>query len=185
MTRVYTIGHSTRALSEYLALLREHGISCLVDVRRWPASRRHPHFAREALADALGREGIEYRHEEHLGGYRKPREDSPNTWWRTRGFQAYADHMEEPVFRRALERVIQSADRAPTAIMCAEATPWRCHRQLISDALVARGHDVIHILGPERAEPHELNENARLLKDGRLIYPEADADQMRLFREED
>ncbi|NIQ55866.1 MAG: DUF488 family protein, partial [Gammaproteobacteria bacterium] len=144
MATIYTIGHSTRGADELIDLLREHGVTRLVDVRRFPTSRRHPHFSRDPLAAALEGVGIDYAHEGDLGGYRTPRQDSPNTAWRARGFQAYADHMETEGFRAALERLEEAAERAPTAIMCAEAVPWRCHRQLIADALVARGHRVIH-----------------------------------------
>lgn len=170
MARIYTIGHSTRSREELLELLREHHIARLVDVRRFPGSRRHPHFARQALSASLPAAGIEYAHEPGLGGYRKPRLDSPNTAWRAAGFRAYADHMDSDEFREVLGRLIDHAEEKATAIMCAEAVPWRCHRQLISDALVARGHEVVHILGPDKTDAHELNPNARLLADDRLEY---------------
>lgn len=171
MAVIYTIGHSTRRLEDFLPLLRQHGIDVLVDVRRFPTSRRHPHFAREALADALRSAGIEYIHEPEMGGRRSARPDSPNTAWRTKGFQGYADHMDSPGFRAALERVLVVASERATAVMCAEITPWRCHRQLIADALVARGHRVRHIVTSDRVEEHALNPSARVLADGRLIYP--------------
>lgn len=171
LTAIYTLGHSTRTLDDVLALLREHGIRLLVDVRRFPTSRRHPHFRREALAAALEAAGVRYRHEPDLGGWRSARADSPNTWWTARGFQGYADHMDTPEFRAALERLAHDGRRTATAILCAEVTPWRCHRQLIADALVARGVPVIHILAPGRTERHELNPHARVLEDGKLIYP--------------
>jgi uncharacterized protein (DUF488 family) len=177
MARIYTVGHSTRSIDEFLALLREHGIACLVDVRRFPTSRHHPHFTKEALDASLAAAGIDYVHEPDMGGYRKPRPDSPNRAWRVAGFRGYADHMETPEFQAALERVIEQAGRAPTAIMCAEFTHRRCHRQLISDALVARGLEVIHVLGPRKIQPHALNPHARVLEDGRLVYPEPSADQ--------
>lgn len=167
---IYTIGHSTRTLDDFLALLWEHGIRLVVDVRRFPTSRRHPHFRREALAAALEAAGVCYRHELDLGGWRAAREDSPNTWWTARGFQGYADHMSTPEFRAALGRLLDDGRRTATAILCAEITPWRCHRQLIADALVARGESVWHILAPGRTERHELNPHARVLEDGRLIY---------------
>ncbi len=175
---MYTIGHSTRSLVELLDLLQEHEVEWLVDVRRFPASRRHPHFAGEALAESLPAAGIEYVHEPEMGGYRKPKPDSPNTAWRVKGFQAYADHMQSPEFQEALERLTARARESTTAIMCAEAVPWRCHRQLISDALVARGHEVVHILAPAKVDRHELNPDARSLEDGRLIYPEEQIDLM-------
>lgn len=172
MSSVYTIGHSTRSLGELIGLLRQHETERLIDVRRFPKSRRHPHFAGAALAESLPAAGIEYLHEPDMGGYRKPQADSPNTAWRVKGFRAYADHMGSAAFREALDRLVAYAQDGRTAIMCAEAVPWRCHRQLISDALVARGHEVFHILGPERTDRHELNPDARVLEDGRLIYPE-------------
>ncbi|MEE8551343.1 MAG: DUF488 domain-containing protein [Gemmatimonadota bacterium] len=183
MTRIFTLGHSTRSAAEFVGLLSEHGITCLVDVRRFPGSRRHPHFAREALAGALRTVRIAYAHEPDLGGYRKLQGDSPNAAWRTAGFRAYADHMDTPQFRTALARVVERAEQSVTAIMCAEAVPWRCHRQLISDALVARGHDVVHILAPGKIETHTLSEHARALPNHRLVYPELPADQVGLFPE--
>jgi len=181
MARIYTLGHSTRGIDEFLALLHEHGIVCLVDVRRFPTSKRYPHFAKQALHASLRAAGMEYTHEPDMGGYRKPRPDSPNTAWRVAGFRGYADHMDTPEFQAALQRVIERARRAPTAIMCAEATYRRCHRQLISDALVARGFEVIHILGPGRTQPHALNPAARVLDDLRLTYPEPPSDQISLL----
>jgi uncharacterized protein (DUF488 family) len=167
---IHTVGHSTRTLLDLVALLRGHGIERVVDVRRFPASRRHPHFAGEALAAALRAEGIDYRHEPDLGGRRTPRRDSPHTAWRIEGFRGYADHMETPAFGQALARLLELAGEAATAILCAEALPWRCHRQLIADALVARGVDVRHILGPGPAERHALSAAVQVLANGRLLY---------------
>jgi uncharacterized protein (DUF488 family) len=167
---VHTVGHSTRELADFLSLLRAHRIRRLVDVRRYPASRRYPHFAREALTEALGAEGIDYRHEADLGGRRTGRRDSPHTAWRSPSFRAYADHMDTPAFRAALGRLVELGREAPTAILCAEAVPWRCHRQMISDALVARGIEVRHILGPGPAEPHALHPAVEVRPDGRLVY---------------
>ncbi|MBI2072207.1 MAG: DUF488 domain-containing protein [Gemmatimonadetes bacterium] len=130
MALLYTIGHSTHTLEEFLALLRQHAIKVLVDVRRFPTSRRHPHFVREALAEALRGAGVEYVHEPQLGGWRSARPDSPNTAWRTKGFQGYADHMGTPEFGTALARIVALGSERATAVMCAEITPWRCHRQL-------------------------------------------------------
>ena len=189
MRTLYTLGHSTRSMEDFLALLREYAIACLVDVRRFPGSRRHPHFAGGALAAALGAAGIEYAHEADLGGYRKSTgADSPNTAWRSASFRAYADYLDTDQFRSALQRLIgrvgkgaREAGARATAIMCAEAVPWRCHRQLISDALVARGLEVLHILEPGKSRAHELNAAARLLGDGRLVYPAPPPEQMGLF----
>ena len=167
---VYTIGHSTRELAELLELLRTHAIRQLVDVRRYPVSRRHPHFAKESLGAALGADGVRYRHEPDLGGRRTGRPDSPHTAWRSPGFRAYADYMETPAFGAALARLADLAQAAPTAILCAEAVPWRCHRQLIADALVARGVPVRHILDPGPAPMHALDPAAQVRPDGRLVY---------------
>ncbi len=165
-------------------MLSEHGIRVLVDVRRFPASRRHPQFGREALAASLAAAGIEYVHEPDLGGRRAARPDSQHTAWRVEAFRGYADHMETPEFAAALERLMRRAAGTPTAILCAEAVPWRCHRRLISDALVARGVEVLHILGPGHAGPHELDANARVLPGGRLLYAGPAGDQPSLFSAE-
>jgi uncharacterized protein (DUF488 family) len=175
---IHTIGHSTRDLAELLALLRAHGIRRLVDVRRYPGSRRHPHFARDALAAALRADGIDYHLEPDLGGRRAGRRDSPHTAWRSASFRAYADHMDTPAFGAGLGRLVALGTEAPAAILCAEAVPWRCHRQLIADALVARGTEVRHILGPGSTVPHQLHPSAHVQRDGRLLY----ADSPPLFR---
>jgi uncharacterized protein (DUF488 family) len=173
---LFTVGHSTRSAGELIALLREAGIERLVDVRRFPGSRRHPQFGREALTAALAAAGIEYRHAPDLGGRRTPRPDSPNTAWRVAAFRGYADHMETPEFQAALGGLLAAAAERPTAILCAEAVPWRCHRRLIADALAARGVEVVHLLAPGRREPHALHPDARMLPGGRLVYPaEGDA----------
>lgn len=168
--RVMTIGHSTRPLDEFLELLAIHGVTGVADVRTIPKSRRHPHFAREALEATLGARGLAYAHFPDLGGLRKPRADSVNGGWRHPGFRAYADHMQTDGFREALHALLAFASERLTAVMCAEAKWWQCHRQLIADALTARGVEVRHILS--RGEPpiHELTPFARL--DGtRLTYP--------------
>jgi uncharacterized protein (DUF488 family) len=177
---IYTVGHSTRPAAELLALLAENGIALLTDVRRYPASRRHPQFSRQALAESLREQGIDYLHEPDLGGRRTPRPDSPNTAWRVAAFRGYADHMASPEFERALERLIENGARKPTVILCAEALPWRCHRRLIADALVARGIPVLDILAPGKAEAHVLNPDARRQPDGRLLYPAGGGEQGRL-----
>ncbi|HET9986670.1 MAG TPA: DUF488 domain-containing protein [Longimicrobiales bacterium] len=171
MARIYTIGHSTRSIDEFVELLRAHGVDTLVDVRRHPGSRRQPQFGRDTLPPALEAAGIAYRHEEELGGRRAPAPDSPNGWWRNEQFRGYADHMATPGFQAALDRLIERAERETQAIMCAEAVPWRCHRSLTADALVARGVDVAHIVGPGRAEPHLLNPAARVGAGGSVTYP--------------
>lgn len=168
---VYTIGHSTRDFAEFLRLLESQGIRRVVDVRRYPASRRHPQYARAALEQALGAAGIAYAHEEDLGGRRQPLPDSPNTGWRSQSFRGYADYMDSDAFRAALARLIALAGQSRTAVMCAEAVPWRCHRQLIADALLARDHDVGHILSVDRVDAHRLTPFARIESDGRVRYP--------------
>ncbi|HEY3567772.1 MAG TPA: DUF488 domain-containing protein [Thermoanaerobaculia bacterium] len=181
MPPVFTVGHSTRPIEDLLALLSEHGVQTLVDVRRFPGSRRHPQYSRDALAASLAAAGIQYVHEPGLGGRRAARPDSPHTAWRVDAFRGYADYMETPEFQAALERLIQRASEETVAILCAEAVPWRCHRRLISDALVARGVQVMHILSPGRANPHELDSNARLLPGGRLLYAGPEDPQASLF----
>jgi uncharacterized protein (DUF488 family) len=158
---LFTVGHSTRGIGELLGLLAEHGIETLVDVRRYPASRRHPQFSREALAASLAGAGVAYVHELDLGGRRQPQPDSPNTAWRVAAFRGYADYMGSEPFAAALGRLLASAARSRTVMMCAEAVPWRCHRRLIADAATAAGAEVIHLLGPGRAERHQLDANAR------------------------
>jgi uncharacterized protein (DUF488 family) len=166
---IFTIGHSTRPLDELVALLARNRVSQLADVRTVPKSRRHPHFVREALTESLPRAGIAYRHMPGLGGLRKPRPDSTNTAWRNEGFRGYADYMQTPAFAAALDELLEWAAR-PTAIMCAEAVWWQCHRQLIADALVARGVTVRHIMSAAPPQPHHLTEFARV--DGtRVTYP--------------
>jgi uncharacterized protein (DUF488 family) len=166
---VYTVGHSTLSLEQFLGLLRAHGIGGVADVRRYPASRRHPHFAREALGASLARSGLAYSWLEALGGRRRGRAHSPHLAWRNDAFRAYADHMDTDEFRSGLAQLVALMETRATAILCAEAVPWRCHRQLVADALVARGFGVRHVLGPGPAEPHRLTPFARL--DGeRLIY---------------
>lgn len=167
---VLTVGHSTRPLDELLALLAAHRIEALVDVRRFPGSRRHPQYSRDALAVSLAAAGIAYRHDPRLGGRRAPRPDSPHTAWRNPSFRAYADHMDTAEFRAALADLAAASTTRRTAVMCAEAVPWRCHRRLIADALTATGREVLHLLGPSRAEVHQLHEDAEVLEDGRLLY---------------
>jgi uncharacterized protein (DUF488 family) len=168
---VYTIGHSTREFSEFLELLESQEIRHVVDVRRYPASRRYPQYARATLEQALGVAGVTYTHEVDLGGRRQPRPDSPHTGWRSLSFRGYADYMDTDAFEAALGRLIAHAQQSRAAVMCAEAVPWRCHRQLIADALVARGHEVGHILSPDRVDAHRLTPFARVISDGRVRYP--------------
>ena len=167
---IFTVGHSTRHQDELIAILKEAGVELLVDVRRFPGSRRHPQFGQEALRAGLGVAGIAYRHEPDLGGRRDLRPDSPNTAWRVAAFRGYADHMASRDFQSALERLV-APPRIPTAVMCAEALPWKCHRQLIADALVARGVEVVHLLGPGQRQTHMLHPAAVGRPDGVVTYP--------------
>jgi uncharacterized protein (DUF488 family) len=167
---IYTVGHSTHTSAEFLELLLAHNIRQLADIRTMPRSRRHPQFTREALANFLGAHSITYRHFPELGGLRKPRPDSINTGWRHGGFRGYADYMQTPEFQRSLEALEQFALGGRTAVMCAEARWWQCHRRLLADALVSRGEPVRHILTTAEPKPHEMSEFARV-QDGRVIYP--------------
>jgi uncharacterized protein (DUF488 family) len=168
---IYTIGHSTRPLDAFLELLAAHDIRQVVDIRSFPASRRHPQYGKEALAASLRGRSIGYRHEPSLGGRRTPRRDSHNTAWKSAGFRGYADHMQTSEFQEALDALIRAVQEGPrTAIMCAEAVWWRCHRQLVADALLARGVEVRHITSSSEAARHELTDFARV-EDGRISYP--------------
>ncbi|SRR6266480_2648852 len=168
--RIWTIGHSTRTIGEFISLLEKHGIKLLADVRLLPGSKRYPQFNKETLAHSLGKVAIRYEHFPELGGRRKPREDSPNTAWRNASFRGYADYMETEQFQNGVKHLLdRAADAGPTAIMCAEAVWWRCHRSLISDYLKARGIKVIHILDTNKTEPHPYTSAARIVN-GKLTY---------------
>jgi uncharacterized protein (DUF488 family) len=159
---LFTLGHSTRSLDDFLTLCRAHGLQRIVDVRRFPASRRHPHFARDPLAAALGAAGLAYEWCPDLGGRRSRRKDAPPSGWRVPAFAAYADHMRSPLFTGAITHVLEVARRAPTAIMCAEAFPYQCHRRLISDWVTLHGTPVVHLLDATRREGHRVTDFARL-----------------------
>jgi uncharacterized protein (DUF488 family) len=167
---LFTVGHSTRGLDELVELLREHGITLLADVRTAPGSRRMPHFTKAALAADLPARGVEYVHVPELGGLRRPRPDSPNAGWRNESFRGYADHMADPEFAAALERLVGWGRDRHVTVMCAEAVPWRCHRSLIADALLVRGVPVTHVIGPGRTQPATLTPFARV-EGGRITYP--------------
>jgi uncharacterized protein (DUF488 family) len=175
--RIWTVGHSTRSLEDFVTLLCAHQIEALADIRHYPGSRRLPHFNRDALAASLAEAGIEYRHIVRLGGRRKPAADSPNTAWRSDAFRGYADYMATDEFRAGLSELLELTAAQPTAIMCAEAVWWRCHRSLVSDLLKSDGHEVLHIASPTRAEPHPWTTAARV-EAGRLSYS-ADAPSAR------
>jgi uncharacterized protein (DUF488 family) len=167
---VLTIGHSTRTIESFIELLQGHGVQRLVDVRTIPRSRHNPQFNSESLASALPAAGISYEHMKELGGLRHPRADSTNTGWKNSSFRGFADYMQTAPFEIALEKLIEVASRQQTAIMCAEAVPWRCHRSLIADALSARGVQVEHIMGPGKTRPHELTAFA-VVEGSRVLYP--------------
>ena len=197
--RIWTIGHSTRGIDEFISLLKENLIKLLVDVRAWPGSKRYPQFNKDALAESLNAHGIRYEHFPELGGKRKSKPDSRNTAWRNASFRAYADYMETEQFQKGIERLLDVAGQGAAgrhrtdspwrtwaaaepkhdggeavipcavAIMCAEAVWWRCHRSLIADYLKARGVEVLHILGANKVEPHPYTSAARIVN-GKLSY---------------
>ena len=186
LNRIYTIGHSTRTLDELVSLLGEHGVTRLGDIRRYPGSRRHPHFSRESLEQTLPSHGIDYIHFEDLGGRRSPAKDSRNAAWENEQFRGYADYMGTREFHAAVDRLVEwrtdnpvcpdASDRQDclsstfTAVMCAEAVPWRCHRNLLSDELVRRNIEVLHIIGSGSVQAHQLSRMARVESD-RVTYP--------------
>jgi uncharacterized protein (DUF488 family) len=170
ITRIWTIGHSTRKIDIFLSLLEENGIKAVADVRMFPGSKRYPQFGRDALAKSLGEHGIRYEHFSELGGRRKGNPDSKNTAWRNESFRGYADYMETENFRKGITRLVDLVDQSgPSAIMCAEAVWWRCHRSLISDYLKALGVEVIHIHDRGKVEPHPFTSAAQIVN-GELSY---------------
>jgi uncharacterized protein (DUF488 family) len=169
--RILTIGHSTHPLDAFVALLRQHDIALLADVRIFPRSRRHPHFNDHALAADLPAQGIAYRHFKALGGRRRPRPDSPNRGWEVDAFRAYADHALTPGFAAALNDLTAVADEAPTAVMCAEGLWWQCHRRLIADRLLVAGWTVCHIGADGALAEHALPPFAVPQPDGTVLYP--------------
>jgi uncharacterized protein (DUF488 family) len=171
---IFTIGHSNRTAEAFLALLRAHRIERVADIRTIPRSRRNPQFNRDALRARLRARRVAYRHLPALGGLRHPRADSRNRGWRNASFRGFADYMETTEFAAGLERLIGLAREKRTAMLCAEAVPWRCHRSLVADALLIRGIPVAHILSGKRARAHALTPFARVRK-GRISYPAEDA----------
>jgi uncharacterized protein (DUF488 family) len=166
---VHTIGHSTRSIEDFLALLANHSIEVLIDVRRWPSSRRYPQFGGKALEGSLNKDGIHYIWRGDLGGFRKPSADSQNTAWKVGAFRAYADFMLSPEFERIIQELEELAANKKIAIMCAEAVPWRCHRQLLADAFLIRGFSVRHIMD-DGCHEHHLPPFA-VSKGTKIFYP--------------
>jgi len=167
---IYTVGHSTHPIEEFIALLQAHGVKRLVDVRTIPKSRHNPQFMKDALATSLRAAGISYRWMRVLGGLRHTHEDSPNGGWRNASFRGYADYMQTPEFAAAVDDLVAHAKHDDLAIMCSEAVPWRCHRSLIGDALLVRGVKVLDIMSKTSARPHELTPFAHV--DGTdITYP--------------
>jgi uncharacterized protein (DUF488 family) len=166
---IWTVGHSTRSAEEFNEVLHAHQIEALVDVRSFPGSRRYPHFNKPQLSRQLDSIGLLYLHSPSLGGRRRPSPDSKNTAWKNSSFRAYADHMESEEFQKGIETLLELAPTKRTAIMCAEALWWRCHRSLIADFLKAKGVEVLHILDARKTESHPYTSAARIV-DGRLSY---------------
>ncbi|MBD8880074.1 MULTISPECIES: DUF488 family protein, N3 subclade [Rhodanobacter] len=166
---IWTIGHSTRTLEEFLALLAAYSIEAIADVRRFPGSRRQPQFARDAFAASLSTHGIAYQWFPPLGGRRRARPDSPNTAWRNAAFRGYADHLASAEFAEGLAELLAFAARQRTAVMCAEAVWWRCHRSIIADVLKQRGVEVIHILDLHHGVVHPWTSAAQI-ENGKLSY---------------
>ena len=175
---ILTIGHSTRALDDFVDMLRANDVTVLIDIRRFPGSRRQPQFNSESLAAALKEAGIEYEHVVELGGRRVPSDGSTNHALRNPQFRGYADHMATPEFQTALDRLLERGKTDVLAVMCAEAVPWRCHRSLLADAITARGVPVEHIIGARNRLPHRPTKGMRA-EGPDVTYPARD-DQPRL-----
>ena len=166
---IWTIGHSTRSLEEFLGLLAEYRIETIADVRSFPGSRKYPHYGKEALAAALAAHAIDYRWLPALGGRRKPLPESPNIVWRNASFRGYADYMVSAEFAQGFGQLLELASKTRTALMCAEAVWWRCHRSMIADALSVRGVEVVHVLDATHTTVHPMTAPARIVQ-GRLTY---------------
>ncbi|MBV8335965.1 MAG: DUF488 domain-containing protein [Alphaproteobacteria bacterium] len=167
---IFTLGHSTLPIEQFLAVLASYGIERLVDIRTIPRSRHNPQFNETAVAEKIHERGLEYVHFKALGGLRRPRKDSPNTGWRNEGFRGFADYMQTEEFQEALATLIRMSREKRTAIMCAEAVPWRCHRSLVADALSVHGIPVVEILSESSWRRHQLTPFARV-EGTRVTYP--------------
>jgi uncharacterized protein (DUF488 family) len=175
--KIWTIGHSTHPLEEFISMLKSFRIELLADIRNFPGSNRYPHFNKEALEISLKENGISYIHLKELGGRRKPRPDSVNTGWRVAAFRGYADYMETAAFAAAINNLQELALEKRTAYMCSEAVWWSCHRALVSDYLKLHGWTVMHIMGIEKAQEHSYTSPARIIDD-KLLYGK---DELKLF----
>jgi uncharacterized protein (DUF488 family) len=171
MRKIWTIGHSTHPIETFIDMLKAFGIQVVADVRHYPGSRRYPQFNQESLKASLEEAGIIYTHFIDLGGRRRPAKDSKNTAWKNEAFRGYADHMQTPVFKKAITELEQLGMKQHTAYMCSEAVWWSCHRSLISDHLKNQGWEVLHIMNPKKADPHRFTSPARIV-DGELRYDE-------------
>jgi uncharacterized protein (DUF488 family) len=167
---IFTIGHSTRPIDEFIELLRANGVKQLIDIRTIPKSRHNPQFNGDALAKSLRAARIRYLHLKELGGLRRAKPDSINSGWRNASFRGYADYMQTPEFAEALERAIELAEARPTALMCAEAVPWRCHRSLVADALLVRGIRALEIVSKAEPKEHKLTPLAHV-RGTKITYP--------------
>ncbi len=173
MSTIYAIGHSTRPLDDFIELLKAHGITLLVDIRTVPRSRHNPQYSQESLEKELPRAGIQYLHMKELGGLRHSSGDSVNTGWENKSFRGYADYMQTREFAGAIRRLMELAKGERVAIMCAEGTPFRCHRLLVADALTVRGVHVLHISSRKTAREHRLTPFAHV-EGTRITYPKND-----------
>jgi len=173
---IFTIGHSTRPIEEFIRILKAHGVERVADIRTVPRSRRNPQFNRDVLPESVSRSGIAYEHIAALGGLRHARPDSVNTGWRNASFRGYADYMATEQFAGGIERLCELARKTPCAIMCAESVPWRCHRSLVADALTARGIHVMHIMNAGKAVSHSMTPFAHV-ENGTITYREQPDDK--------
>ena len=168
--KIWTIGHSTHPIDEFIALLQDHAVQLVADIRTIPKSRHNPQFNTSELTASLRSAGIGYLHLKELGGLRRPGKDSRNRGWKNAGFRGFADYMQTEEFERALQGLVELAGRQRTVIMCAESVPWRCHRSLIADALAVRGMKVLHIIGRSSPREHKLT-NGAVVQGARVTYP--------------
>lgn len=178
--KIYTVGHSTHSIEVFVGILKSFDVEAIGDVRGYPASKRYPHFNKVNLSRFLTRSGISYTHLKGLGGFRKPKLNTPNTYFKSETFRGYADHMRSEEFESELQNLFELASYNRTALMCAESSPENCHRKLIADMLATRDVEVIHILDVDESKPHRLSDHV-VIRDGVLIYPAAEDQQMGLF----